>query len=180
MKGSYKTYLWSPNWIKRAKHYKWEKNYICEMCGNHLLLEVTELIRNRYHTSWNIPELPRFIDSVIEAEGDRDKLIQAHHRTYKNLGHEQSGDLACVCRICHVLISENTHDGDLIHAWDVTQKRAKEILSIINNNPDGEREFAHFIPYERLKTENQEEIEEAMGGYSEFKNDIFDIYDEFN
>ena len=150
------------------------------MCGNHLLLEVTELIRNRNHPSWNIPELSRFVESVIEANGDKLKLIQVHHRSYKNLGNEQPGELACLCRICHVLVSENTLKGDLNSAWEITQNRVNEILLMINNTPDGEREFAQFITYDKFKSDRQVENEQAVNDYYEYIDDYFDIKDEFN
>jgi hypothetical protein len=31
--------------------------------------------------------------------------LQAHHRTYDNLGHELPGDLTCLCDRCHSLVS---------------------------------------------------------------------------
>jgi len=179
MNRRYKAYLWSAEWVKKSRQYKYDRKHICEMCGNHLLLEVTELIRDRHHPSWQIPELARFVESGIEAKGDENNLIQIHHRSYKNLGHELPGDLACVCRICHVLISENTHNGDLKEAWDITQNRVNEILAVINNIPDGGREFASFIPFEENKTNRDEELEEAINEYYEYQNEFYETKQEF-
>lgn len=150
------------------------------MCNNHLLLEVTEIIRHANHPSWNIPEISRFVEMVIECKGDRDKLIQVHHRSYENLGHESDQELACVCRLCHVLITENTRDHDLEKAWEITQDRVRELLRRIHNTPDGEKEFATFIPYEEIKTDLDEELEEAKEDYYDFINDLYDTEDEFN
>lgn len=176
----YKSYLHTRYWRDRSKALKYEKHFICEMCGNHLLLEVTEIIRNRNHPSWHIPEVVRFVDMVIECKGDKDKLIQVHHLSYKNTGHEPDKDLACVCKPCHVLITENTKDRNLSKAWEVTQIRLKEILQQIHNNPDGEQEFAAFIPYEEIKMDLNEELEEAQEDYYDFVKDVFDTEEEFN
>jgi 5-methylcytosine-specific restriction endonuclease McrA len=34
-------------------------------------------------------------------------IIEAHHRTYENLGREQPGDLTALCRTCHRVVTDH-------------------------------------------------------------------------
>lgn len=36
-----------------------------------------------------------------------DGPLEVHHRTYKNLGNEQVGDLTTLCRRCHLLVTDH-------------------------------------------------------------------------
>ena len=176
----YAAYLRSRYWRERSKKFKWDKHYVCEICGNHILMEVTEIIRHMYHPSWNIPEISRFVDLVMECKGDKDKLIQVHHRSYKNVGHELDSDLACVCRPCHVFLTENNKNRDLDGAWKITCDQVNGLSKQIKNTPDGEKEFASFIPYEEGKTNLDEDLAELKDDYYDFISDVYDTEDEFN
>ena len=52
-------------------------------------------------------------DEAKRRAGDRCQIcnktgkLEAHHRTYENLGDEQPGDIIVLCRECHELFSRN-------------------------------------------------------------------------
>ena len=91
----------SEDWKRRAKIFKENKKYTCELCGNHILLEVVELFSRPNHPSWKNPEITRFAEAILEAEGDKDRLIHAHHKSYKHLGFESFGEIMVMCKPCH-------------------------------------------------------------------------------
>jgi 5-methylcytosine-specific restriction endonuclease McrA len=39
--------------------------------------------------------------------GAEDNVLEAHHRTYANLGNEQPGDLTALCRDCHRVATDH-------------------------------------------------------------------------
>jgi hypothetical protein len=39
--------------------------------------------------------------------GGEGTIIEAHHRTYENLGNEQDGDLTALCRSCHRAVTDH-------------------------------------------------------------------------
>jgi 5-methylcytosine-specific restriction endonuclease McrA len=39
--------------------------------------------------------------------GGEGVTIEAHHRTYQNLGNEQPGDLTALCRTCHHVVTDH-------------------------------------------------------------------------
>ena len=40
-------------------------------------------------------------------DGGAGVIIEAHHRTYENLGNEQPGDLTALCRDCHRVVTDH-------------------------------------------------------------------------
>ena len=177
MKKKYQYYLQSSKWRNKSRYIKNERNYICEICGNKLLFEVIEMLDNSLHPSWNIPEIARFSDTVSERYGDDNKLIQIHHRSYKNIGSETIEELACVCAPCHVLITENTPGNGLENAWLIAFKKAKNILLKI----EVQKKLANpelFMGYV-IKPEFESDLEEQKNDYFLFRKDYFDIEDEF-
>ena len=40
-------------------------------------------------------------------DGGAGAIIEAHHRTYENLGNEQPGDLTAICRDCHRVVTDH-------------------------------------------------------------------------
>ena len=167
-----KEYYNSPEWKQKAKRIKSERNYTCEICGNHILLEVVTILGNSEHPSWSIPEIERFAETIFERLGDQDKLIELHHKTYKNVYNENEDDLACLCRPCHVLCTENSDQTSHNGGWQKTQMQVQKLLGKINNRPDGKKEFAPtFNPLALLEhgVENVDEIKPYLGqkGYVE-------------
>ena len=53
-------------------------------------------------------------------------VLQVHHKTYDNMGHERDDDLLAVCRECH----DTIHWGPFyVDALDYTQNSDKDLLS---------------------------------------------------
>ena len=178
-KKDYKEYLKSTRWRNRAKHIKIVRGFTCEICDNHLLLEVVELIMNNKRPSRKIPEVARFCERIIEFEGKQEKLIQAHHLSYKNIGNERDEDLACVCHPCHVLLTECAKNKNIKESWNETFKKVNLIIKRFNNQPDGEREFTRFITFEKSKTDFDLEMDELDNDYYSFQKEYYEIMDEF-
>ena len=44
---------------------------------------------------------------VCNGGQDQGKVLDAHHRTYENLGHERPEDITVLCRECHSLYERN-------------------------------------------------------------------------
>ena len=175
----YDSYLHTSHWRRTARKVKKQKHYTCEICRNHLLMEVTEILRDRDHPSWCIPEIARFADMVIECNGDQDRLIQIHHKSYKNVGHETSEDLACICRPCHVLLTENMDGIKLDCAWIITVNQVHRILKRIHNQPDGISEFACFVPIDGETLFFDDDLEKIDEDHFSFREEFFEIEEEF-
>jgi len=131
----------SEDWKRRAKIFKENKKYTCELCGNHILLEVVELFSRPNHPSWKNPEITRFAEAILEAEGDKDRLIHAHHKSYKHLGFESFGEIMVLCKPCHTLFHENTDHVSWEKALAKTKAKVNALLINIKNSPDGQKEF---------------------------------------
>jgi 5-methylcytosine-specific restriction endonuclease McrA len=70
---------------------------------------------HKYITSRDWRQNPARL-AELEASGFRCRLcnddglhsaLEAHHRTYQNLGDEQPGDLTTLCRGCHRLVTDH-------------------------------------------------------------------------
>ena len=59
------------------------------------------------------------------------------------------------------------------------KKKVQEILKQIHNSPDGEREFAEFLLQDVIKIDQNEEFEEEVQDYFDYKSDFYDIQEEF-
>lgn len=55
-----------------------------------------------------------------------EQRLDAHHRTYANLGNEQPGDITVLCAICHELFSTN---GQLTNVRRIRESDFEKILS---------------------------------------------------
>lgn len=186
MKSEYREYLQSAPWKEKAKRIKDGKKYTCELCGNHILLEVVAILTNSDHPSWSIYEIHRFAESISERMGDRNKLIEVHHKTYKNLQNEKDGELACLCRPCHVFCGENAVGNSAEEAWRKSQEQVQALLANINNQPDGIKEFRHLpeitvhLSLHRHGYENEKlklYFLEHANEYTELMNDKFELMD---
>ena len=51
-------------------------------------------------------EAAEFRCRVCNEEG-QESQIEVHHRTYRNLGNEQPGDLTTLCRTCHRVVTDH-------------------------------------------------------------------------
>jgi predicted HNH restriction endonuclease len=64
-----------------------------------------------YKAYLKTPAWRKRANACIKAAGNRCAVcnspdyLQAHHRTYENIGNEQPGDLTCLCDRCHRLFS---------------------------------------------------------------------------
>lgn len=47
-----------------------------------------------------------FCCRICNSDGDG-RGLEAHHRTYENLGNERSGDLTALCRSCHRAVTDH-------------------------------------------------------------------------
>jgi len=54
-----------------------------------------------------------------------EQRLDAHHRTYANLGNEQPGDITVLCGICHELFSTN---GQLSNVKKIKEAEFEEVL----------------------------------------------------
>lgn len=70
---SYRAYLDSPEWMRKAEAAKERAGQRCQGCN-----------ASREHV-----------------------ILDAHHRTYERLGHEEPGDITVLCRRCHQAIHES-------------------------------------------------------------------------
>lgn len=141
MNDQYQQYLQSSEWKEKSRRIKRERKYQCEICENHILLEVVSILKNHDHPSWGIPEIARFSESILERNGDENRLLDIHHKSYLHLGSEQESELACLCRPCHVFVTENADKYGLYRSWEITIAQVREILKRIDNKPDGKTEF---------------------------------------
>jgi len=141
MDEKYKEYIHSKKWSEKAARIKRERKYTCELCRNHILLEVVVILADADHSSWDIPEIKRFAEAIFERSGNRDRLIEVHHKTYKNIYNEWDDELACLCRPCHVFCSENAVGNSEEEAWRKTQTQVLSLLKTIKNKPNGIKEF---------------------------------------
>lgn len=190
-----KTYLTSQDWLRRSKIFKERKHYICELCGNHILLEVVNLFANEDHSSWKNPEISRFAESVLIGSGDKDKLIHAHHKSYKHIGSESFSEIACLCKPCHTFFHENTTGLSWNKAWEKTVSKVSGLLEVIHNQPDGKKEFERLSPeYCQIILENHglverekktyrsdwdDEIDEQVDEYFSYMSDFYRLQEDF-
>ena len=69
-----------------------------------------------YRAYMQSPEWRRRRNEALERAGHRCQVcngtenLQAHHRTYENLGHELPGDLTVLCDECHALFSRRRQE----------------------------------------------------------------------
>lgn len=56
--------------------------------------------------------------------GRSDVLLEVHHKTYKNIGHEKLIDLLYLCRGCHELTHQylKTYQGKHTNLWNAVRK----------------------------------------------------------
>lgn len=181
MDEEYKLYLQSEAWKEKASRIKSERNYRCEICGNHILLEILYALENINHPSRRIPEIGRFCEAVLERSGDRERLIEVHHLTYKRKYHELDKDLACVCRPCHVLVTENADKYGLEKSWEITVNQVKEVLKKVHNQPNGQIEFTQMTPVERVAyvPEPDPDLVEAAKDYYDFLREFYNTQESF-
>lgn len=180
----YREYLHSDHWLEISHRVKHERMYCCEICGNKILAEVIAMLLNPQHSAWDIPEFVMFAHTVHDLYGDKNRIIQIHHRNYNNLGKEKDCDLACVCAPCHVLLTENTKNNDLDKAWERTHEIVKKLIKQMNNHIkiDDEYNFMSVMDYYDVigATIVDEEIEEQIEDKLNWCTDFFTIEDEFN
>ena len=188
-----RTYLLSEDWLRRSKIFKQRKNYTCEICKNHILLEVLNLFTNEDHPSWHNRDISRFAETILQLNGDKEKLIHSHHRSYRHLGFESYGEISVLCKPCHTYVHENTNGANWEKAWEKTVNKVQNLLTGIHNEPDGKKEFKHIRPeygqvmlehqglaYERAyQTEHDLELEEVVDDYFTFTEDYFKQQEEF-
>ena len=69
-----------------------------------------------YHAYMQSPEWRRRREAALQRAGHRCQVcngsenLQAHHRTYENLGNELPGDLTVLCDECHRLFSRRRQE----------------------------------------------------------------------
>jgi|GEM_PF-6115828 len=110
---NYSHYLKSRHWREIAGNIKNKHNYECQICQNKIIDAVLDMLWDSTHCYWQIPELRRFVYTVIEGEGDPQR-VAVHHLSYERVGHEHDDDLTCVCLPCHIILTENAEKYGLI------------------------------------------------------------------
>ncbi|MDO9129296.1 MAG: hypothetical protein Q8N45_10385 [Anaerolineales bacterium] len=125
---NYDHYLKSRRWRKIAGDVKNEHHYECQICQNRIVDAALDMLWDPTHYYWQIPELRRFIYTVIEGEGDPQR-VAVHHLTYERVGYERDADLACVCLACHIILTENADKYDLKKSWDISSQHIAQILN---------------------------------------------------
>jgi hypothetical protein len=71
----YHDYLQTPEWREKARACKERAGWRCQLCN------------------------------VLDRSKGGPAVLQAHHRTYERIYHEDDGDLTCLCNDCHTLFS---------------------------------------------------------------------------
>jgi ribosomal protein L37AE/L43A len=125
---NYSHYLNSRHWKTIAGDVKSKYHYECQICQNRIIDAVLDMLWDSTNCYWQIPELCRFVYTVIEGEGDPQRLA-AHHLTYERVGHERDVDLACVCLACHILLTENSAKFGMKKSWYISSKYVAQILN---------------------------------------------------
>ena len=190
MKKEYEEYLQSDHWKTASKNKKAEKKYRCEICHNRMLLEVHNLIDSPYHPNWQILDLVRFFELMDELKNKKRRLIQTHHKSYKNIGHERSEDLACLCIICHTFLTELSPNLGKARAWGATREKVNGIFSSIEyfrSRPVSKRrvdtikrKFLGLIEKNPLEVYQSELLDEQVEEYFEWRKEFFDSIEDFN
>ena len=75
-------------------------------------------------------------------DGGGNTAIEAHHRTYENLGNEQPGDLTALCRTCHRVVTD--HQRRTRYA-DLEPRHANIRLALENPSPLFDPPFKEMI-----------------------------------
>ncbi len=183
MDEQYKQYLQSEAWKEKAGRIKSERKYRCEICGNHILAEVIKILQNPYHPSNGIPEIARFTEAISERGSItlKERLFDVHHRSYQRIGHELNEDLACLCRPCHVFVTENADKHGLNKSWEITVHQVKEILTKVRSLPKSQIDYSQLTSFDALSftTEPDPDVMEAVEEYYEFRRAIYNTQEEF-
>lgn len=62
-----------------------------------------------------------------DGEHSTKQPLERHHVTYQNFGHEKSGDIVLVCRVCHLMIHE--------WLWNTPVRKATEDVKRVRQGP---------------------------------------------
>ena len=184
MDDQYKQYLQSEAWKEKASRIKRERKYRCEICGNHILAEVIKILRNPYHPSHCIPEIARFTEAISERGSIalKERLFDVHHRTYQRISHELNEDLACLCRPCHVFVTENADKHGLNKSWEITVQQVKEILTKVRSLSKSQIDFNQLAPFEEFafNPEPDPDLIEAIEDYYAFRREFYNTQERFD